>query len=77
MSFMSEAHDNWPEDEASLLADYAKFVFESEGRDYYHQWLIKERVCARSNIFDDDEDLFNRFADRFNKLMAEQTGFYM
>ncbi len=71
------ALDNWAEDEAHIDAEFAIELFKSEGADYYHQWLIKERSCVIHNIFDDDEALIKRYVDKFNELTAPITNFYM
>jgi len=77
MSLLADAQSNWPEDEAVLTAEYALDLFETEGRDYYHQWLIKERSSVVHNIFDDDEALIQRYKEKFNALTAHITNFYM
>jgi hypothetical protein len=77
MSLLADAQANWPEDEAVLTAEYAIDLFETEGRDYYHQWLIKERSCVINNLFDDDENLIERYKNKFNSLTAHITNFYM
>ena len=70
------AIDNYPEDQAHLDAEYALDLFKIEGRDYYHQWLIKERSSVIHNLFDDSAHL-ERYIERFNKLTATTTNFYM
>jgi hypothetical protein len=77
MTFYQDAIDNFPEDEAALTADFALSLFETEGADYYHQWLIKERSSVIHNTFDDDEAQIKRYIDRFNELTADKTRFYM
>jgi len=77
MKLLLDAQSNWPEDEATLDADFALHLFEVEGRDYYHQWLIKERSSVVHNIFDDDEALIKRYVTKFNALTAQVTNFYM
>jgi len=77
MTLYEIAQVNWPEDEAVLTAEYALDLFETEGRDYYHQWLIKERSSVVHNIFDDDEALIQRYKEKFNALTAHITNFYM
>jgi len=72
----ADAIDNWPEDEANLSAGFALDLFENEGRDYYHAWLIKERGTLH-NLFDDDESLIERFKIKFNSITAKKTGFYI
>jgi len=76
MGFYQDALDNWPEDEASQVASFALDLFEIEGRDYYHQWLIKERSSVIHNIFNEDEQLIERFRYAFNKLTAPVTKLY-
>ena len=71
------AENNWPEDEAVQDAEYALDLFETEGADYYHQWLIKERSSVLHNTFDDDESLIKRYIDKFNYLTSHITNFYM
>jgi len=71
------AVNNWPEDEAVQDAEYALDLFETEGADYYHQWLIKERSSVLHNTFDDDESLIKRYIDKFNYLTSHITNFYM
>lgn len=68
--------DNWPEDEARAMAEFALSLFETDGRDYYHQWLVKERSAVVHNIFNDDEALIARFTAEFNKLTAPVTNLY-
>jgi hypothetical protein len=67
----AEAVENWPEDEASSSADFALDLFECEGHDYYHQWLIKERQHW-IKVFNDPA-LMNRFFDKFNALTFNTT----
>ena len=76
-SLYQSAIDNWPEDEATLDAEFAIALFKDEGRDYYHQWLIKERSSVLHNTFDDDQELMNRYIDKFNKLTADITNLYI
>ena len=71
------AVDNYPEDEAHLDAEYALELFKTEGQDYYHQWLIKERSSVLHNTFDDDEALIKRYINKFNDLTSHITNFYM
>ena len=70
------AVDQWPEDEARALADFALSLFETDGRDYYHQWLVKERSAVIHNVFNDDKALIARFTAEFNRLTAPTTNFY-
>jgi len=76
MSFYKDAIDNFPEDQACIDAEFALDLFETEGPDYYHQWLIKERSCVIHNTFDDDEALIRRYTDKFNNLTSHITNFY-
>jgi hypothetical protein len=71
MSIYNDAVDNWPEDEASMSASIALEIFADDGKDYYHQWLIKERNHF-IKIFNDDA-LMNRFCDKFNAVTFETT----
>lgn len=71
MSIYNDAVDNWPEDEASMSASIALEIFADDGRDYYHQWLIKERNHF-IKIFNDDA-LMSRFCDKFNSVTFETT----
>jgi hypothetical protein len=77
MSLYQSAVDNFPEDQAIMDAEFALNMFEVEGRDYYHQWLIKERSSVVHNTFDDDESLIKRYIDKFNDLTADITNLYM
>jgi adenylate kinase family enzyme len=77
MSLYQSAVDNFPEDQATMDAEFALDMFKVEGRDYYHQWLIKERSCVIHNTFDDDEALIKRYIDKFNELTSEVTNLYM
>jgi hypothetical protein len=76
MSLQQVAEENWPEDEARLAAEFALALYETEGRDYYHQWLIKERSCVIHNVFDDDQVLIDRFETEFNRLTTPTTNLY-
>lgn len=77
MTFIQSAIDNFPEDQAHIDAEFALDMFKTEGADYYHQWLIKERSCVIHNVFDDDEEQIKRYIDKFNELTASHTNFYM
>jgi len=77
MSLYQDAVTNWPEDEAAQDAEFALNLFKVEGRDYYHQWLIKERSSVVHNTFDDDEALIKRYIDKFNDLTSDVTNLYM
>jgi len=77
MTFIQSAIDNFPEDQAHIDAEFALDMFKTEGADYYHQWLIKERSCVIHNVFDDDEAQIKRYIDKFNDLTASHTNFYM
>lgn len=76
MTFYQDAQANWPEDEAIQSAEFALDLFENEGADYYHQWLIKERSAVIHNVFDDDQALIDRYRAKFNDLTAHITNFY-
>jgi hypothetical protein len=76
-TLQNEAEQNWPEDEAHSAAEYALALFADEGRDYYHQWLIKERSAVIHNLFDDDAALMDRYTNRFNQLTAPTTNLYL
>ena len=76
MSLYQDSVSSWPEDEARIAAEFALSLFETDGRDYYHQWLVKERSAVIHNLFDDDEALIERFRVEFNKLTAPVTNFY-
>ena len=71
------AVDNYPEDQAHLDSEFALDLFKTEGQDYYHQWLIKERSSVVHNTFDDDQALIKRYIDKFNDLTAPTTNLYM
>jgi hypothetical protein len=75
MSIYNDAVDNWPEDEASISASMALEIYEDEGSDYYHQWLIRERKHMVT-VFNDDA-LMQRFSDKFNALTAPKTNLYI
>jgi hypothetical protein len=77
MTFIQSAIDNFPEDQAHIDAEFALDMFKTEGADYYHQWLIKERSCVIHNVFDDDEAQIKRYIDKFNDLTASHTNIYM
>jgi hypothetical protein len=67
----AEAVNNWPEDEATLSVEFALDLFETEGADSYHQWLIKERQHW-IKVFNDPA-LMGRFSDKFNALTFNTT----
>lgn len=71
------ALDNYPEDQACMDAEFSIELFKNEGRDYYHQWLIKERSSVLHNTFDDDEALIKRYIDKFNELTFSTTNLFM
>ena len=73
---LASFQDNWPEDEARAMAEFALSLFETDGRDYYQQWLVKERSAVVHNIFNDDEALIARFTAEFNKITAPVTNLY-
>jgi hypothetical protein len=77
MTFYQAAIDNFPEDQAIIDADFALSLFETEGSEYYHQWLIKERSSVIHNTFDDNQAQIKRYIDRFNDLTAQKTNLYM
>lgn len=77
MSFYQDAINSWPEDEATQDAEFALGLFETEGADYLHQWLIKERSAVVRNTFDDDQQLITRYIDKFNSLTSHITNLYM
>ena len=77
MTFIQSAIDNFPEDQAHIDAEFALDMFKTEGADYYHQWLIKERSSVIHNTFDDDQAQIKRYIDKFNDLTASHTNFYM
>lgn len=77
MTFIQSAIDNFPEDQAHIDAEFALDMFKTEGADYYHQWLIKERSSVIHNTFDDDQEQIKRYIDKFNDLTASHTSFYM
>ena len=77
MTFIQSAIDNFPEDQAHIDAEFALDMFKTEGADYYHQWLIKERSCVIHKVFDDDQAQIKRYIDKFNELTASHTNFYM
>lgn len=71
MSIYTDAVENWPEDEASISASMAVEIYQEEGHDYYHQWLIRERKHF-ADIFSDPA-LMERFCAKFNALTFEIT----
>ena len=75
-TFYRSAIDNYPEDEAHAAAQYALDLFEIDGADALHQWIIKERSAVIHNLFDDDETLIARFTKKFNELTAQTTNLY-
>ncbi len=75
MNFNQSALANWPEDEAHLSAALALEIFEEQGRDNYHQWLIRERRVI-ANVFDGDKALIDRFMAEFNAMTAPTTNLY-
>jgi hypothetical protein len=75
MNLNQSAIANWAEDEAHLSAIFALELFATEGRDYYHQWLIKERSVIH-NVFDGDKSLINRFMIKFNAMTSSITNLY-
>jgi hypothetical protein len=77
MGVIQEAQAFWPEDEARALADYGLFIFEDEGHDYYHKWLMSERDHFWNKVFERDLNMMNRFSDLFNSLTAKTTNLYI
>ena len=77
MTLYQDAITHWPEDEATQDAEVALSLFETEGADYFHQWLIKERSAVVHNTFDDDQELISRYIKKFNDLTSHVTNFYM
>lgn len=75
MKFNQSALAQWPEEEAHLSSALALEIFEEQGHDNYHQWLIRERRVI-DNVFDGDQSLINRFMVEFNKLTAPTTNLY-
>ncbi len=75
MNFNQSALANWPEDEAHLSAALALEIFEEQGHDNYHQWLIRERRVI-IDVFDNDQALIDRFMVEFNTLTAPTTNLY-
>jgi hypothetical protein len=75
MNFNQSALANWPEDEARASAALGLELFEEEGRDGYHQWLIRERRVI-ANVFDGDQTLIGRFMAKFNAMTAPTTNLY-
>ena len=75
MNFNQSALAQWPEDEAHLSAALALEIFEEQGRDDYHQWLIRERRVM-NDVFDGDQALIDRFMAEFNTLTAPITNLY-
>jgi hypothetical protein len=68
---------HWAEDEANLLADFALDLFEQDGHDKYHQWLMSERDYFFNRVFEQDIELMTRFCDSFNQLTAKKTNLYI
>jgi hypothetical protein len=75
MQFNQSALAQWPEEEAHLSAALAIEIFDEQGHDNYHQWLIRERRVM-DNVFDGDQSLIDRFMVEFNKLTAPTTNLY-
>jgi hypothetical protein len=75
MSIYNDAVYNWAEDEASLCATIALEIFDDEGKDNYHQWLIKERQHM-IKVFNDDI-MMKRFCDKFNALTSPTTNLFI
>ena len=77
MSIIEQSQVCWPEDEAVLAAEYGLFIFEDEGHDYYHKWLMSERDHFWNKVFERDLTMMNRFSDLFNSLTAKTTNLYI
>ena len=77
MGVIQEAQALWPEDEARALADYGLSLYEQEGHDYYHKWLMSERDHFWNKVFERDLNMMNRFSDLFNSLTAKTTNLYI
>jgi hypothetical protein len=77
MNLLQDAELYWPEDEATQTAEFALDLYETEGHDYYHQWLMRERDHYWNSVFQKDIHLMNRFSELFNKLTAKTTNLYM
>jgi hypothetical protein len=75
--FIHDAINNWPEDEATLSAEFALDLYASEGHDYYHQWLMRERDHFWNTVFEKDSELMDRFTESFNKLTSKITNLYI
>ena len=75
MNFNQSALAHWPEDEARASAALGLELFEEEGRDNYHQWLIRERRVM-NDVFDGDQALIDRFMAEFNAMTAPTTNLY-
>ena len=75
MNFNQSALANWPEDEARASAALGLEIFEEQGRDNYHQWLIRERRVI-IDVFDNDQTLIDRFMVEFNAMTAPTTNLY-
>lgn len=76
-TLFQNAELHWPEDEARLSADFALDLFETEGHDYYHQWLMRERDHFWNTVFQQDAALMDRFSNLFNELTAKKTNLYI
>jgi len=76
-TLQNTAQLHWAEDEANLLADFALDLFEQDGHDKYHQWLMRERDHFFHRVFEQDIELMTKFCDLFNKLTAQKTNLYI
>lgn len=74
-TLQQSAEDRWPEDQATIDAEYALLLWQEDDRDSYHQWLIKERGCIH-NLFDQQSQR-KRYADEFNRLTSNVTNLYI
>ena len=77
MTLNQSAELNWPEDEARALAEFALDLFEQDGHDKYHQWLMSERDYFFNRVFEQDIELMTKFCDSFNQLTAKKTNLYI
>lgn len=75
MKFNQLALAQWPEDEAHQSAALGLEIYEEQGHDDYHQWLIRERRVIAS-VFDGDQALIARFTAEFNAMTAPTTNLY-
>lgn len=76
-NLQTTAEINWGEDEAVLLVDFALDLFEHEGRDAYHKWLMSERAFYFNRVFEKNMEIMVIFCNKFNKMTASKTNLYM